>query len=130
LKTTFRTSIERGSVIGSGWGTRWTACSPYGSGKANASSPVNDERSTRAPSAHTTDVPTLASNRVMTMPGDVQSGWLMYEYSPMVSTLSRASAPSRARMLVRPGATPQPGTMRQPATVAAACRSSCWSVSG
>ena len=57
----------------------------------------------------------LASNRVTTMPGDVHIGWVMYEYSRTASTRSSRSAPCRARMLVSPGATPQPGTMRQPA---------------
>ena len=49
----------------------------------------------------------------------------MYEYIRIASTRSSRSAPSRARTFVSPGATPQPGTIRQPAATAASCRSSC-----
>ena len=80
--------MDRGSVTGSGCGTRWTSCRPYGAGNSNASSPVNDGRSTIAPSSRTTDVPVLASNRVTTMPGDVHIGWVMYEYIRIASTSS------------------------------------------
>ena len=76
----------RGSVTGSGCGTRWTSCSPYGSGKAKCSSPVNDGCSTGRPPSHTIDVPVLASKRVTTMPGDVHIGCVMYEYIRMAST--------------------------------------------
>jgi hypothetical protein len=60
----------------------------------NRSSSENDGRSMSRPSLQTTEVPT--QKRVTTMPGDVQIGWLMYEYSPIVSTVSSWSAPSRA----------------------------------
>ena len=55
------------------------------------------------------------------MPGDVHIGWVMYEYIRTASTESSRSAPWRARMLVRPGATPQPGTIRDPAATARSC---------
>ena len=65
-------------MTGSGCGTRWTSCSPYGSGKVKRSSPLNDGAlDERAVLEHDATFPTLASKRVTTMPGDVHIGWVM-----------------------------------------------------